>query len=118
MRAAIESNMVEIIRESGAQVCGASAVLPVLTGIVQGIHANDIAKMNNTDPVKAGADENIYFWCPFTCQSCSEDSSASRKPPHLHRDPARCIFFQSSLVGPRFGKVCGRAATRVSALIY
>ncbi|KAJ7872708.1 O-methyltransferase [Mycena leptocephala] len=37
MRAAIESNMVEIIRESGAQ----------------GIHANDIAKMNNTDPVKA-----------------------------------------------------------------
>ncbi|KAJ6505395.1 O-methyltransferase [Mycena sanguinolenta] len=37
MRAAVESNMVEIIRESGAQ----------------GIHANDIAKINNTDPVKA-----------------------------------------------------------------
>ncbi|KAF7367843.1 O-methyltransferase [Mycena sanguinolenta] len=43
MRAAVESNMVEIIRESGAQ----------------GIHANDIAKINNTDPVKAGTRE--YF---------------------------------------------------------
>ncbi|KAF7338950.1 O-methyltransferase [Mycena venus] len=37
MRAAVESNMVEIIRESGTK----------------GIHANDIAKINNTDPVKA-----------------------------------------------------------------
>ncbi|KAJ7611513.1 O-methyltransferase [Mycena polygramma] len=37
MRAAIESNMVEIIRESGSR----------------GIHANEIAKINNTDPVKA-----------------------------------------------------------------
>ncbi|KAJ7851072.1 O-methyltransferase [Mycena olivaceomarginata] len=37
MRASVESNMVEIIRESGAQ----------------GVHANEIAKLNNTDPVKA-----------------------------------------------------------------
>ncbi|KAJ6568854.1 O-methyltransferase [Mycena capillaripes] len=37
MRAAIESNMVEIIREARTQ----------------GIHTNDIAKINNTDPVKA-----------------------------------------------------------------
>ncbi|KAJ7787340.1 hypothetical protein B0H14DRAFT_2629516 [Mycena olivaceomarginata] len=36
MRAAIESNMVEIIREAGTK----------------GIHADDIAKINNTDPVK------------------------------------------------------------------
>ncbi|KAJ7829471.1 hypothetical protein B0H14DRAFT_2366585 [Mycena olivaceomarginata] len=38
IRAAVESNMVEIIREAGSQ----------------GIHANDIAKKNNTDPTKAG----------------------------------------------------------------
>ncbi|KAJ7833940.1 O-methyltransferase [Mycena olivaceomarginata] len=37
LRAAVESNMVEIIREAGNQ----------------GIHANEIAKRNNTDPVKA-----------------------------------------------------------------
>ncbi|KAJ7890328.1 O-methyltransferase [Mycena leptocephala] len=37
MRAAIESNTVEIIREAGTK----------------GIHADDIAKINNTDPVKA-----------------------------------------------------------------
>ncbi|KAJ7115333.1 O-methyltransferase [Mycena epipterygia] len=37
IRAAVESNMVEIIREAGPQ----------------GIHANDIAKINNTDPLKA-----------------------------------------------------------------
>ncbi|KAK7065068.1 O-methyltransferase [Favolaschia claudopus] len=37
IRAAIESNMVEIIRDSGPQ----------------GIHANEISKMNDTDPVKA-----------------------------------------------------------------
>ncbi|KAF8185273.1 O-methyltransferase [Mycena galopus ATCC 62051] len=37
LRAAVESNMVETIRESGTK----------------GIHANDIAKINNTDPVKA-----------------------------------------------------------------
>ncbi|KAJ7845650.1 O-methyltransferase [Mycena olivaceomarginata] len=37
IRAAVESNMVEIIREAGSQ----------------GIHANDIAKKNNTDPTKA-----------------------------------------------------------------
>ncbi|KAF7371897.1 O-methyltransferase [Mycena venus] len=36
IRAAVESNMVEIIREAGHQ----------------GIHANDIAKRNNTDPLK------------------------------------------------------------------
>ncbi|KAF7372253.1 O-methyltransferase [Mycena venus] len=36
IRAAVESNMVEIIREAGHQ----------------GIHANDIAKRNNTDPIK------------------------------------------------------------------
>ncbi|KAJ6501155.1 O-methyltransferase [Mycena vitilis] len=37
MRAAIESDMVEIVRESGNR----------------GIHANEIAKINHTDPVKA-----------------------------------------------------------------
>ncbi|KAJ7752262.1 O-methyltransferase [Mycena olivaceomarginata] len=37
IRAAVESNVVEIIREAGSQ----------------GIHANDIAKKNNTDPTKA-----------------------------------------------------------------
>ncbi|KAJ7799724.1 hypothetical protein B0H13DRAFT_2390817 [Mycena leptocephala] len=50
LRVAVESNMVEIIREAGNQ----------------GIHANEIAKRNNTDPVKAArilrllADHHIF----------------------------------------------------------
>jgi hypothetical protein len=56
----------------------------------QGIHANEIAKLNNTDPVKAGAIINVAITIVHS--------------PHRQRE-----FFGSSQTTtylPRFGPMC------------
>ncbi|KAJ7691351.1 O-methyltransferase [Mycena rosella] len=82
MRAAVESNMVEIIREAGAQ----------------GIHAKDIAKINNTDPVKAArilrllANHHIFTEIQpdvFRSNRLSSVVDSGKAVPELQESPHR-----------------------------
>ncbi|KAJ7852947.1 O-methyltransferase-domain-containing protein [Mycena olivaceomarginata] len=81
IRAAVESNMVEIIREAGSQ----------------GIHANDIAKKNNTDPTKAESTHSVKIQPASAFQHfrdlCAHINAGFKGSAHLteaftHRDTA------------------------------
>ncbi|KAJ7234013.1 O-methyltransferase [Mycena haematopus] len=91
MRAAVESNMVEIIRESGAQ----------------GIHASDIAKINDTDPVKAArilrllANHHIFTELRpdvFSANRLSSVLDSGKSVTELQQDP-NCRHVNTSGIG-------------------